>query len=198
MEVPYRYSASDKLFFTSDTHFFHEKIIGFANRPFASVEEMNETLIRNWNETVPEDGIVFHLGDFCFGGNAEWWSVIPRLNGKIILIMGNHDMRNANQDFMSCFEHVTQQMTISVERQTIVMNHNPFLCFGGAYRGVWQLFGHVHSGPRSLGNGKDDARLVHLFPTQYDVGVDNNEYRPVSYCRLREITKDQLQGFNMR
>lgn len=191
MDIPYRYSASDKLFFTSDTHFCHSKIIEFANRPFSSIHDMNETLIRNWNETVPEDGIVFHLGDFCFGGNDEWWSIIPRLNGKIILIMGNHDMRNADQDFMSCFEYVTQQITISVDGQTIILNHNPFLCFGGSYRGVWQLFGHVHSGPRSLSNGKDDARLVYLFPTQYDVGVDNNEYKPVSFCQLKEIIKNQ-------
>ena len=57
----------ENLFFTSDTHFFHEGIIRFCNRPFGSVEEMNETLIRNWNEKVPEDGTVFHLGDFAFG-----------------------------------------------------------------------------------------------------------------------------------
>lgn len=188
----YRYSASDKLFFTSDTHFCHSKILEYANRPFASIQEMNETLIRNWNEVVPEDGTVFHLGDFCFGSNAEWWSVIPRLKGKIILIMGNHDMRNAQEDFMGCFEYVTQQMTISVDGQTIVLNHNPFLCFGGAYRGVWQLFGHVHSGPRSLGNGKDGWRLIHLFPTQYDVGVDNNNYRPVSYAQVREIIRSRI------
>jgi calcineurin-like phosphoesterase family protein len=62
----------ENLFFTSDTHFFHEGIIRFCNRPFGSVEEMNETLIRNWNEKVPEDGTVFHLGDFAMGGSAEW------------------------------------------------------------------------------------------------------------------------------
>ena len=48
--------SGENLFFTSDTHFFHEGIIKFCNRPFESVEEMNETLIRNWNETVPKDG----------------------------------------------------------------------------------------------------------------------------------------------
>lgn len=58
----------NKLFFTSDTHFFHANIIKYANRPFGSVEEMNEELIRCWNETVPEDGVVYHLGNFSFGG----------------------------------------------------------------------------------------------------------------------------------
>ena len=189
-----RFSAADKLYFTSDTHFCHSKIIEYANRPFASIQEMNETLIRNWNEAVPEDGTVYHLGDFCFGGNEEWWSIIPRLNGRIHLIMGNHDMQNVGESFMQCFESVSEQKTISVDGQIIVMNHNPFLCFGGSYRGVWQLFGHVHSGPRSLGNGKDDTRLVHLFPTQYDVGVDNNDYRPISYEKVRDIMKERISG----
>jgi calcineurin-like phosphoesterase family protein len=91
--------SGENLFFTSDTHFFHEGIIKFCNRPFESVEEMNETLIRNWNETVPKDGTVFHLGDFAFGGWREWMSAYNRLNGKIYLILGNHDLKNAKQGF---------------------------------------------------------------------------------------------------
>lgn len=114
--------SGENLFFTSDTHFFHEGIIKFCTRPFESVEEMNETLIRNWNETVPKDGTVFHLGDFAFGG--------------------------------------------------------------------WQLFGHVHSGPRSK-TGKDIPRLSMLFPTQYDVGVDNNGFRPLSFEELKTIIQNQ-------
>ena len=54
--------SGENLFFTSDTHFFHEGIIKFCNHPFESVEEMNETLIRNWNETVPEGGMHWLIG----------------------------------------------------------------------------------------------------------------------------------------
>lgn len=54
------------IFFTSDTHFWHENIIKFCNRPFSSVEEMNDTIIENWNKVVGENDIVFHLGDFVF------------------------------------------------------------------------------------------------------------------------------------
>lgn len=91
-EERYRYSASDKLFFTSDTHFCHSKIIEFANRPFTSVQEMNEVLVWNWNEVVPKDGIVFHLGDLCFGTSEQWLQILSRLNGNIHLILGNHDI----------------------------------------------------------------------------------------------------------
>ena len=191
METVYKFEP-DKLWFTSDTHFFHDNIVRFSGRPFANALEMNEELIRRWNDTVPEDGIVFHLGDFCFGGSKEWNDVLYRLNGKIYLILGNHDMKNIKQGFMDRFEMVTQQMTIRVGGQSIILNHNPFLCYGGSYRDVWQLFGHVHSGPLST-TGLDHPRLKMLFPLQYDVGVDNNDFRPVSFAEVKAKIEVQVE-----
>ena len=182
----------DNIWFTSDTHFGHEEIIRFTGRPFASVEEMDRELIRRWNKTVPEDGIVFHLGDFAFGGAGVWNDLLDCLNGQIYLILGNHDMKNLRAGFMQRFVHVAQQMTIRVGEQGIVLNHNPFLCYGGSYRDVWQLFGHVHSGPNST-TGKDLPRLNMLFPRQYDVGVDNNDFRPVSFFQVKRIIENQIK-----
>ena len=181
------------VWFTSDTHFWHENILRFCNRPFANASEMNEVLIRNWNETVPEDGIVFHLGDFAFGGAKEWNEILNRLNGKIYLILGNHDMKQVKQGFMKRFEFVTQQMTIRVGGQTIILNHNPFLTYGGCYRNTWQIFGHVHSGPLA-DKGKDLARLQVLFPRQYDVGVDNNNFRPISFTEVKRKIEAQISS----
>ena len=182
----------EKVWFTSDTHFWHENILRFCNRPFGSIEEMNEELIRRWNETVPADGFVFHLGDFSFGGAKEWNNILSRLNGRIYLILGNHDMKQMRQGFMQRFEHVTQQMTIRVGGQPVILNHNPFLTYGGCYRNTWQLFGHVHSGPLS-DKGKDLTRLQVLFPRQYDVGVDNNDYKPVSFLQVKEKIENQIR-----
>lgn len=81
----------DNVFITSDTHFSHENIIKYCNRPFSTVEEMNEEMIRRWNETVRKDDIVWHLGDFCFGKKENIAKILPRLNGRINLILGNHD-----------------------------------------------------------------------------------------------------------
>lgn len=181
------------IWFTADTHFGHENIVRFCGRPFANVAEMNEELIRRWNETVPEDGIVFHLGDFCMGGSREWNDIMYRLHGKIYLILGNHDIRNLKQGFMQRFEMVTQQMSIRVGGQSILLNHNPFLCYGGSYRDVWQLFGHVHSGPLSH-TGLDHPRLKMLFPRQYDVGVDNNDFRPVSFAEVKARIEAQVEA----
>ena len=80
-----------KIFVTSDHHFCHKNIIRYCKRPFRSVREMNETMIRRWNKVVDKGDLVFHLGDFAFA-NAGVINVIrKRLNGAIIIILGNHD-----------------------------------------------------------------------------------------------------------
>ena len=181
------------IWFTSDTHFGHENIIRYCNRPFRNAEEMNAELIRRWRATVPEDGTVFHLGDFAHGGSRLWNDILSALPGRKYLILGNHDMKCLRQGYMGRFEHVAQQMTIRVGGQAIVLNHNPFLCYGGSYRDVWQLFGHVHSGPVSH-TGLDHPRLRMLFPLQYDVGVDNNDFRPVSFAEVKAKIEAQVEA----
>lgn len=183
---------SDNIWFTSDTHFCHDNIVQFSHRPFRDAAEMNDELIRRWNETVPEDGIVFHLGDFCQGNSSDWNNIMSRLHGKIYLILGNHDVKNMRPGYAHRFEQVAEQMTISVGGQIIILNHNPFLCYGGSYRDVWQLFGHVHSGPLST-TGLDLPRLKMLFPLQYDVGVDNNDFRPVSFAEVKARIEAQVE-----
>lgn len=185
-----------KVFFTSDTHFYHGNIIRFCNRPFKDVGMMNETIISNWNNTVGLDDIVFHLGDFCLGGSAEWTKILDRLNGKIYLILGNHDLKNLRQGYVDRFEHLAMQMHIEVNKQKIYLNHYPFLCFDGGYKDVWQLFGHVHT--RKNNTGIDAARLQYLYPTQYDVGVDNNNFMPVSFAQMKIIIEKQVEQLKMK
>lgn len=181
----------NKVYFTSDTHFNHENIIRFCHRPFKDVEVMNETLIANWNSVVGSDDDVFHLGDFCLGGAAEWTKILDRLNGKIHLIVGNHDLKNLRQGFINRFDEVVMQRHIVIEKHSIYLNHYPFLCFSGAYKDdVWQLFGHVHT--RKNNTGIDADRLQFLYPTQYDVGVDNNNFKPVSYEQVKNAIEKQL------
>ncbi len=187
-EKKYKFDP-EHTFFTSDTHFGHANIIRFCNRPFKNVEEMDEALIENWNQVVSEDDTVFHLGDFAFGGSSVWKEIIPRLKGHINLIIGNHDRKNLRQGYMSFFDMVVPQLQIEIEDTSIYLNHYPFLCYGGSYRGVWQLFGHVHSGPGA--DGLDISRLRVLLPTQYDVGVDNNNFTPISYREVKNKIEAQ-------
>lgn len=83
------------IWFTSDTHFDHANIIEFCGRPFANVEEMNETMVAKWNARVKPEDEVYHLGDFAMGPATNIGKFRERLNGEIILIRGNHDRSEA-------------------------------------------------------------------------------------------------------
>ena len=196
MNKPLKLNSSEvTIWFTSDLHFGHRNIIKYCNRPWNTVEEMDEALIHNWNSVVGKNDIVFDLGDFAFASNQRWRELISRLNGKHYLILGNHDVsRYPGDSIMGLFEGVEHQMLLDIDGRYVYLNHYPFLCYGGAWRNpnnaVYQLFGHIHSGPNS--SGKDTDRLVHLFPYQYDIGVDNNNYFPVSWNQIKEIITKQV------
>jgi calcineurin-like phosphoesterase family protein len=85
---------TNTIWFTSDTHFFHENVIKYCSRPYQNIEEMNSKLIDNWNSCVKKNDIVWHLGDFSFGSKDNIRKILPRLNGRIRLIKGNHDRHN--------------------------------------------------------------------------------------------------------
>ena len=93
-KIDFKHEDGSNIFFTSDSHHSHKNILEFCKRPFEDVEEMNRKMIENWNNKVPKDGIVYHLGDFCWGGYQLWKSIREQLNGEIILIKGNHKYFN--------------------------------------------------------------------------------------------------------
>lgn len=188
-DAEFIFEDGSKLWFTSDTHFWHNNILKFCRPKFQTVEEMNEEIIKQWNARVKEDDIVFHLGDFCWGNSTQWEEILKRLNGHIHLILGNHDVKNLNERSMSYFDSVSFQRQIVIEGRPVYLNHYPFLTYGGIYRKeediVWQLFGHVHSHDRFTG-GADTARLKYLLPYQMDVGVDSKEnYAPYSWEEVK-------------
>ena len=88
----------------------------------------------------------------------------------------------------------SMQMHIEVDKQKIYLNHYPFLCYGGAYRNMWQLFGHVHTSKNN--KGKEASRLDMLFQPQYDEGVDNNDFTPVSFELVKRIIQKQVEQAN--
>lgn len=192
----YKFKDGRKVFFTSDTHFGHAGVVGFCDRPFANIAEMDETLIRNWNEKVGPDDVIFHLGDFAWGGSDVWTKLLTQLNGKKYLIIGNHDMKNLREGYLKYFEKVVSQMHIQIEGRSVYLNHYPFLCYAGTFRSdkeqTWQLFGHVHTHEGGI-KGRDDERMQYLFPTQYDVGVDNNNFTPISWHEIDNIIKQQIE-----
>lgn len=160
---------------------------------------MDLNLIQNWNSVVKPDDIVFDLGDFAFATNGRWKELFNQLNGYHYLILGNHDRsRYPGDKIINLFDNVSQQMILKIDNQVIYLNHFPYLCFDGTYRTdniPWQLFGHVHLNTcKEKNTGKDFERLKLLFPNQYDVGVDFNNYRPISYLEVKEKIEYQMQN----
>ena len=195
----YTEDFAENIYFVSDTHFNHENIIKYCKRPFKSVEENDEELIRRWNEKVPKDGIVFHLGDVAFGDLNYVDDILKRLNGTIYLVIGNHDWRRIVNQHKWRFELMTQQINMKIGKRHIILNHYPLLCFSGAWRGedaTYQLFGHVHTSPYT-DEGLDQARMKMLFTSQYDVGVDNNDFTPVSWKEVDQIINNQMMSLGM-
>ena len=189
-------TQDQNIWFTSDTHFWHSNIIEYTNRPFKDVLEMNQELIRRWNDKVKENDIIFHLGDFAHCGSDKLKELLSVLHGKKYLILGNHDWRTFKSNHSQWFEGIYQQLCIKINGRRVYLNHFPFLCYTGTFKGpenaTYQLFGHVHSG---ILNTKflDKPRLKYLFPYQYDVGVDNNNFTPISWDEVCEKINKNIE-----
>lgn len=195
----YTEKEAEKFYFTADSHFCHSNIIKYCKRPFANIAENDEEIIRRWNEKVPEDGIVFHLGDVAFGDPERVDNILERLNGTIYLVIGNHDWRRVVNNHKWRFEMMTQQINMKIGKRHIILNHYPMLAFSGAWRGedaTYQLFGHVHTSPYT-DEGLDQQRMKYLFTSQYDVGVDNNNFTPISWKEVDQIINNQMMSLGM-
>lgn len=170
-----------KIFVTSDLHFGHRNILKFCNRPFSDIKEMSEKLISNWNEVVRKNDIVLDLGDVLwFEGRHDAKRVLSQLNGQHYIVQGNHDKRETFE--LSPVTVLESEVTLWLEgcpQKKIVevfLSHHPMMSWPHRGYGVPNLFGHIHSGPGSTGEIDQD---LPLWPLQYDVGVDNNGYKPV-------------------
>ncbi|WP_440109937.1 metallophosphoesterase [Paenibacillus sp. QZ-Y1] len=145
-------------FYTSDSHFSHKNIIQHESRPFNSVEEMDEFLVVQWNNTVTNNDTVYHLGDIVFGGISKWDKIIPRLKGKIHLTVGNHDNTNTVKKMAHYFEEVENMIVRKIDKQHLFLLHYPIEI--GLTPNAYSIHGHIHSKPSNHIN-------------QINVGIDS-------------------------
>lgn len=131
--------------YIADTHFSHSNIIRFDSRPYDSVEEMNEDLIKNWNKKVKDGDTTYILGDFCWGKEPEWIEILDKLKGNKVLIRGNHDLKNMSRTLKDKFLYIKDRHEISDFGKKIIMSHYPELAYKSSYNeNVFMLHGHVH------------------------------------------------------
>ena len=136
-----------QIFYISDTHFGHANIIHFDGRPFKDTLEMEQTLIKNWNEKVTKEDVVYILGDFCWSKEkSEWLKILDQLNGSKYLIRGNHDLKNPPAAVKNKFRQITDYKEITDNGKRIIMSHYPILFYRSSYNeGTWHFCGHTHN-----------------------------------------------------
>jgi calcineurin-like phosphoesterase family protein len=149
------------------------------NRPFDSMEQMNDALIQNWNSYVTDRDEIYILGDFIFkrsgiGANE----IIKKLKGKKYLIKGNHDKFVDHSSFnKNSFEWIRDYYVLDYNKLKFVLFHYPIFEWDGYFRDSIHLYGHVHHGGSSPEQCK---RFEILGKRAINVGVDVHEYYPVS------------------
>ena len=134
--------------YISDLHLGHRNIIRYDNRPFDSVEEMEESIKALWNEAVKDTDTTCILGDVCWSTNYDVWErVLNELNGKKIIIKGNHDHTNILNKLKQngVIEDWAHQMIVSDNGRHVVLNHSPMPFFVNQHKDNWyHLYGHTH------------------------------------------------------
>jgi calcineurin-like phosphoesterase family protein len=184
------------IYFTSDTHFGHENIIKYCDRPFKDADHMDCALVENWNRAIGENDTVYHLGDFTFGGEKQARDYFRRLNGRIFVLGApwHHDSRwlpsvgqintsgkMPKTGLASFWSATHQQVTILPPMHVLefleygdghhshglVLCHYPLAVWDRKHYGAWHLYGHSHGTHQNGG-------------LSFDVGVDCNQFRPVS------------------
>lgn len=163
------------IYFTSDLHFYHENVIQHASRPFTSVEEMDKTLIFNWNKQVKASDEVYVLGDVTMKGTGYATEALQQLNGSKYLIKGNHD-RFADQIAFdkNLFEWIKDYHELNYKNQRFILFHYPIEEWNHSFRGAIHLHGHQHNHKEY--NYQNREKGIRRF----DVGVDANAMCPVS------------------
>ena len=165
------------IYFISDTHFNHENIIKYCDRPFKDIKEMNETIINNWNEMVKENDIVYHLGDIALGDKKQLINIGSRLNGKKYLIKGNHDKWTVITYEDSGFI-VLKNPPIRLDEYKLLLSHIP-MPDKQIPKGFINLHGHIH-------NKKLHECIEKYVPELYsldkhiNISCDVTDFKPVS------------------
>ena len=160
-----------EIYFIADTHFGEDRIRRYENRPFESAKKMDEELIRRWNTTVGTDDTVYVLGDF--GADGYESEILSRLNGRKILVKGNHDVKENSEYRKFGFDEV-YDLPVLLEGFWILSHDALYVNENMPYA---NLFGHVHNSP-----------IVKDFSKQhYCVSAERISYTPIAFSEIKRI-----------
>ena len=177
-----------KVFFTSDLHFGHTNVITFDKRPFSSVEEMDEELIKRWNKKVGKGDLVYVLGDMIWkSSNNDAENLIRSLNGQIILIKGNHDRFINNAKAKKALAGIKEydDIVVTLEdgtKRRCILSHYYMPFYNGHLYQTILLHGHSHISKEAEMEQEISKLLTQRgFPNEiYNVGCMHWNYEPVT------------------
>ena len=156
-------------------------VIRFDNRPFTSVEEMDSELIRRWNSKVGAKDVVYILGDISWYNDEKTTEIMNQLNGRKILIKGNHD--RVHGQVRHCFEEITDYKEIKLDGNHIVLCHYPIVFFNRHHYGSYMFYGHVHNSHEwnMTENYKFELQELDIKCNMFNVGTMIWNYEPVTF-----------------
>lgn len=168
------------IYLTSDLHLNHNKEFVYVPRGFTSVEEMNNTIISNWNKVVSEKDDVYVLGDVMLGEYGPGLALVEKLNGKIHIVFGNHDT-DERRKLLKKLPNVVETadaIRLRYDGLFFFMTHYPCITSSldrDSIKGsIINLYGHTHQ----------ITNFYNEIPFMYHVGVDSHKYRPVSLDKI--------------
>jgi calcineurin-like phosphoesterase family protein len=167
-------------FFTADEHYGHDKEFLWGFRGFNNIEEHDNELIRRHNACTTKNDITIHAGDFALHGNKReviQIKYIKRLNGNHIFLKGSHDRWLKGWQA----SHIWQKQ---IDGQFVVVCHYAMRTWHRSHYNSWQLYGHSHGRLEPIGK-------------QWDIGVDNNDFFPVSWDEVIQIMKFRPNNPNL-
>lgn len=162
----------NKTFLIGDTHFYHKNIINYCDRPFETVAQMNEQLIRNWNKVVKRDDRVIVVGDFALCGREQIIQIGKKLNGKKTLILGNHDRASIKTYYEAGFEFVSQY-PIVLDEFYIISHYPKYVQPKGIYSNI---YAHVHN----------DETYLDCTARSFCVSAERINYTPIDFNLIKE------------
>lgn len=166
-------------YYISDLHLGHTNVLMFDERPFVSIDEMDEMLIAYWNMRVRKEDHVYIWGDFIYKSKYMPEYYLKKLNGNKHLIWGNHDgVIRKRPEAQEYFASIDTILRINDEGRGIVMCHYPMADWEGRHHGTIHLYGHIHN------NDLECMRFLHTRGDAYNVAACINNYMP---CKLDEI-----------
>lgn len=179
------------IYFIADMHIGHSSIIKLCNRPFSSIEEMNEKLIENWNKKVHKNDTVYILGDMFYckkNESIDYGIVLDRLKGNKVLIVGNHDESWLTNELKNKFTIVSPLLNTYLNQKPVTLCHYPLLEWKGSHKiGSkklgFQIFGHIHN------KVKPEYEFLFSRDNCLNAGVDINNFEPVTFEELIENNK---------